>query len=229
MSGRTLIVRGHPHEIVGVVKDTQYYAAGQSPHAFVYRAYWQPDPQGGGFNKDSRTIVRVAGDAAAMMVPIRRAVAAIDPAVPISEDYPLSSRLAFEFQSVRMARTMLVTFGALALFLSAIGLYGVLAFNVSQRTREIGVRIALGARRRDVSTLVLRDGLVTTIAGALLGLGAAWASAQSLGALLYGVRWHDPGAFLFAPLILIVVALVASYLPARRAARVSPLTALRYE
>jgi putative ABC transport system permease protein len=227
-SGRTLVLDGLPYQIVGVVKDAQYYAAGQSPHAVLYTSYWQPDARGRS-GKDSRTIVRVAGDASAMMMEIRRAISAVDPAVPISEDYPLSRRIEFEFQSVGLARALLVSFGALALFLSAVGLYGVLAFGVSQRTREVGIRIALGASRADVARLVLREGLLTAVAGSVLGVVLAWAAARSIGALLYGVQRHDPGAFLVAPIILILVALVASYLPARRAARVSPLTALRYE
>jgi predicted permease len=227
-SGRTLVVDGMPHQIVGVVKDAQYYPAGQSPHAVVYKSYWQPDARGR-LGNDSRTIVRVTGDAGAMMTMIRREVAAVDPAVPISEDYPLSRRIEFEFQPVRVARALLVSVGALALFLSAIGLYGVLAFNVSKRTREIGIRMALGAGKRDVAVLVLREALATAVAGSVLGIMLAWAAAQSMGALLYGVRRHDPGSLLLAPVILILVAVVASYLPARRASRVSPQTALRYE
>lgn len=228
VSGKTLIVDGVRYPVVGVVKDAQYYAAGQAPHAVVYRSYWQPDARNA-LGKDSRTIVRVAGDARAMMAGIRREVAAVDAAVPISEDYPLSRRIEFEFQPVSMARALLVSFGALALFLSAVGLYAVLAFGVSQRTREVGIRIALGASRRDIAVLVLREGLLTAIAGSVLGLALAWATARSMGALLYGVQWHDPMSFLGATLVVILVALVASYLPSRRAARVSPLTALRYE
>jgi putative ABC transport system permease protein len=163
------------------------------------------------------------------MPAIRRAIAAVDPAVPISEDYPLSRRLEFEFQSVRMARALLVSFGTLALFLSAVGLYSVLAFGVSQRTRELGIRVALGATRRDVAALVLREGLRTAFAGCVIGLALAWATARSVGALLYGVERHDPVVFLVAPLTVILVAFVAIFLPARRAARVSPMTALHYE
>jgi putative ABC transport system permease protein len=225
---RALIIGRQPHEIVGVVKDAQYYASDQLPHAVVYRSYWQPNPDGG-FNKDSRTLVRVSGDAASMMSTIRRAIAAIDSDVPISEDYPLSSRVSHEFQSVRMARTMLGSFAALALALSAVGLYGVLAFMVGQRTREIGVRIALGASRRDIAALVVRQAAALTLTGAALGLGVAWVSAELMASLLYGVESRDMLAFTAAPAILIAVSLAAIYLPVRRAARVSPLTALRYE
>jgi ABC-type antimicrobial peptide transport system permease subunit len=153
----------------------------------------------------------------------------VDPSVPLSEDYPLGDRLAFEFQPVRMARALFVSVGGLALFLSAVGLYGVLAFGVSQRTREVGVRMALGATSRAVAGLVLREGLLTAIGGTLPGLVLAWTSARSMGALLYGVQGHDAAAFLVAPLVILPVAVAASCLPAWRAARVSPLAALRHE
>jgi predicted permease len=228
VTGRTETLDGVTYEIIGVVRDTQYYQLGQPPQAVIYRNYWQPNPRGR-FNRDSRTIIRVTGDAAAMMPAIRRAISAIDPAVPISEDYPLSQRVKYEFQPVERARTLLGIFAALALTLSAIGLYSVLAFAVSQRTREIGVRIALGASRRDLTRLVLGDGLRMVAVGAALGVAAAWLSARLVASLLYGVDTRDAAAFLAAPAVLIAVALIACYFPARRAARVSPIAALKYE
>jgi putative ABC transport system permease protein len=226
--GRALTVRGREYEIIGVVRDATYYPTGQAPQGVIYRNYWQPNPDGS-FNRDSRTLVRVASDATAMMPTIRRAIAALDPAVPISEDYPLSLRVRYEFQPVERARTLIGVFALLALALSAIGLYSVLAFAVGQRTREIGVRMALGASHRDVSRLVLREGLGIAAVGTLLGLLAAWMSAALVASLLYGVDARDASTFVAAPVILIVVALTACYIPARRAARVSPIAALKYE
>ena len=226
--GRTVTTETGTYEIVGVVRDATYYPLGMAPQAVVYRNYWQPNPNGS-FNRDSRTIIRVNGDAAAMMPAIRRAIAAIDPAVPISEDYPLSQRVRYEFQPVERARTLIAVFAALALTLSAIGLYSVLAFAVSQRTREIGVRIALGASHRDVAGLVLRDGLRMVAGGAALGIAVAWLSARLVASLLYGVEARDATTFLAAPAVLVAVALIACYLPARRAASVSPVNALKYE
>jgi putative ABC transport system permease protein len=226
--GRALTVQSQTYEIVGVVRDTTYYPVGQPKQAVVYRNYWQPN-RDGSFNRDSRTIIRVTGDAAAMMPTVRRAITAVDAAVPISEDYPLSVRVGYEFQPVQRARTLIAAFALLALTLAAIGLYSVLAFTVGQRRREIGVRVALGATGHDVSRLVLREGLGMVATGTVLGLAGAWTSATLVANLLYGIEPRDPSTFVTAPAILILVALVACYIPARRAARVSPMSALKYE
>jgi predicted permease len=226
--GQTLAADGRPHEIVGVVADAQYYSAGDAPRPQVFFSYWQPaNPDA--FLNDSRTFVRVAGDPALKMRDILRAVAAVDSSVPISEAYPLRDRVAYAFQPVRLARAMLTSFALLALLLSAVGLYGVLAFSVGQRTREIGVRIALGATRADVIALVMREGLIVTAIGVAAGLFAAWHASHLVASLLFGVAARDITAFIAAPALLLVVALAASYLPARRAAGVSPLAAIRTE
>ena len=129
----------------------------------------------------------------------------------------------YEFQPVRVAETLLVCFGALAVLLSAFGLYGVLAFRVAQRTREIAVRMALGAGAGAVAGLVLRRGALLALAGVAIGVVAALASVRLLGSVLYGVSGGDPLAFASACLLMIGVALTASYLPARRATRRSSL------
>jgi predicted permease len=227
-AGRTLLVNGQPHLVVGVVRDAQYYPTGDPPRAQVFFSYWQPHSDDN-FLNDSRMFVRVSGDPGQMMGPLRRAVAAVDPAVPMSEDHPLADRLLYAFQPVRLARGMLLSFAVLAVVLSAVGLYGVLAFSVAQRTREIGVRMALGARPRDVAGAVFRDAAVLTAGGTALGLIGAWYSARFAALLLFGLEARDPVAFVVAPVLLAAVAAAASYLPARRAVSVSPLTALRSE
>jgi ABC-type antimicrobial peptide transport system permease subunit len=173
--------------------------------------------------------VRVAGDPAAMLPLLRREIAAIDPNVPISEDYPLTLRLEYTFKPLRVARAMLTSLGVLAVLLSAIGLYGGLAYNVARRTREIAIRVALGADGASVAGLVLRQGARLAVAGVAIGLTGAFIASGFLSTLLYGVDPHDPLTFIAVPIALCAVALLASYIPARRAARVDPMIALRSE
>jgi ABC-type antimicrobial peptide transport system permease subunit len=227
-AGRTVVVDGEPYQIVGVARSAQYRSLDEAPRPMVYFDYWQADmidtrPT------DSRTHIRVTGDPRAMLRTIRREIAAIDPDVPISEDRPLTEWLDYTFGPVRAARTMLLSFSVLAVFLSAIGLYGVLASTVSQRTREIAIRMALGADRRDVGRLVVRQGAALALAGAAIGLGAALLSGRALAGFLYGIGWYDPVTVAATCAGLLGVALLAAYLPARRAMRVDPMVALRYE
>ena len=222
VTGMTVHADGRAVTIVGVVRDAQYYVAGDAPRPQLFTSYWQ---RGGAdtFNNDSRTFVRVSGDPAAMMPEIRRAVAAIDPAVPVSEAHPMRERVEYMFQPVRTARLLLTASAILAVFLCAVGLYGVLAFAVTERTREIGVRIAIGATRSSIARLVLRDAVTVIAIGVAVGLVVAWNSTQLVSSLLFGVSNRDAAAFVTAPLVIVIVAALASYLPARRATRVSPL------
>jgi ABC-type antimicrobial peptide transport system permease subunit len=164
-----------------------------------------------------------------MLPIIRRQIAAIDPNVPVSEDYALETRVNFAFRNVRMVMTILAGFGGLALVLTTVGLYGVVAFATSLRTREIAIRLALGAKPDQVRTLVVGHGLTLTTLGCGLGLAGALAGAPWLTSLLYGVRPHDLATFAGAAVVLILVAVAASSLPARRAMRVDPALALRQE
>jgi ABC-type antimicrobial peptide transport system permease subunit len=226
--GMTIAAARRSLTVVGVVNDAQYYASGDAPRPQVFVNYWQ-SPVSDTFMNDSRTFIRVTGDPAAMVPQIRSAVAAVDPVVPISEAHPLGDRVAYMFQPVRMARMMLTASAVLALGLCAVGLYGVLAFSVTQRTREIGVRVAIGASRRQIATLVVRDAIGVMAIGISVGLLLAWNSTQLVTSMLFGIAAHDVSAFVAAPLAIVLVAGLASYLPARRATRVSPLTALRVE
>jgi len=226
--GETLYVNGLPHTVVGVARDAQYYAAGQAPRPQIFASYWQPLGDDA-FANDSRMFVRTAGDPAPLMDAIRKAIAAVDPDVPISEDLPLRDRIHYNYQPVRFARTMMVGFAALALVLSAVGIYGVLAFSVAQRTRELAIRFALGATRSSVARLVLRDGVVMTVIGVTVGLAAAWSSSRYIASFLYGIQPDAALAYLIGPVLIAVVSLAASYAPARRAAGVSASAALRCE
>ena len=215
-------------EVVGVVKDLQWTSALQQADPVAYLNFWQQDRENR-VAQDSRTHVRIAGDAAALLPGILRAIAAIDPDVPISEAGSLGARLDDQFKDVRAARTMLVTLGALTLALSMIGLYAALAFAVGERTREIAIRLALGASRADVGGLVFRRGMAIVSLGIIAGVAACVIAGPFLAHLLYGVAPRDPLAITAGPVVLIVVAALAISLPARRAMKQSPIIALRAE
>jgi predicted permease len=224
--GESLVVDGMPHTIVGVTRDAQFYAAGESPRPMIFLSYWQ-SPAKDAFSKDARMLVRVAGDPAAALPALRRAVAAVDPNVPISETHSIRERVQFNYQPVRFARTMITGFAFLALVLSAVGVYGVLAFSVMQRTRELAIRFALGATRVEVASMVLREGALMTLVGLGLGIAGAWTSSRLIATFLYGIEPTNLFAFTAGPLLLALVAVVAGMIPARRAARMSAAAALR--
>jgi predicted permease len=222
--GRVLVVDGRQHQVVGVFKDAQLRNALEGPLPFLYLPVWQDTE-----HKDSRMVVRVAGDPAAMLPVLRREIAAADPNVPISEDVPMTQQVNAVYMSVLLTGSVAAGSGVIALFLSMIGLYSVLAFTVSQRTREIGIRMALGAEDYDVLKLVVGQGMRLVVIGVAIGLIAALSLTRVVASLLYGVRATDPMTFALIPLLLIGVAILASYIPARRATKVDPVVALRYE
>jgi predicted permease len=174
-------------------------------------------------------MARTRGDAASLGAAIREAVHAVDPGQPVSDLKTMDERVALSLGPRRSAVTLLTIFAVMALSLSAVGLFGLVRYSVAQRTQEIGVRMALGASRRDVLAMVLREGLRLALAGVVVGLLAAFALTRVLASLLYGVSATDPLTFAGMALLLTLVALLASWFPARRATRVDPLVALRYE
>jgi putative ABC transport system permease protein len=226
--GGVIIVGPDRVEVVGVVKDLQWINALEQPDPLVYLNFWQQD-RSNPWSQDSRTHIGIAGDADAMLPEIRRTIAAVDPDVPISDVRSLGFSLDAQFAAIRAARTMLMTFGALALGLSMIGLYAALAFAVGERTREIAVRLALGASRADVGGLVFRRGMAIVLLGTAAGVAACVIAGPFLAHLLYGVSPRDPLAIAGGPAVLIVVAALAISLPARRAMGQSPIVALRAE
>jgi putative ABC transport system permease protein len=215
-------------EVVGVVKDLQWISALEQPQPIAYLSYWQQN-RSNSVSQDSRTLVRVAGDADAMLPEIQRTIAAVDPGVPISEARSVGASLDSQFAAVRAARTMLVTFGALTLGLSMVGLYAALAFAVGERTHEIAVRLALGGSRADVGGLVFRRGMAIVLLGIAAGVAACIIAGPFLAHLLYGVSPRDPLAITAGPAVLIVIAALAISLPARRAMNQNPIIALRAE
>ena len=210
--------------IVGVVKDVPHNGVEEkSGNPFIYQVIQGGRP--GGLTVFLRT-TRPAGDVVAAL---REKVRAIDPAIPLFDTGSLADAVGSAFDNRRAVMLLLVAFAVLALFLSALGIYGVLAYDVSQRTREIGVRSAIGASRGQVISLILRQGLWKAGIGVVLGLVGAALLSSSMTSLLFNVKPTDPRVHLAVSLVLIAVALLASFLPARRASRINPLVALRDE
>jgi macrolide transport system ATP-binding/permease protein len=223
---QTLLLNDQPYRVVGVSKDALLRNTFEGELPFLYLPYWQNTlrPQ-----VDARLLIRVAGDPQAMVPQLRRTIVGVDPQVPLSEVALLTEQISAEYKSVMLTSSVATWTGALAFLLSMLSLYGVLAFAVSQRRREIGVRMALGAARRDVLRLVIAQGLRLALAGVGIGLLAAYITTRLVKSLLYGVSATDPLTFAGIAAILLVVAIAASYLPARQATKVDPLVAFRSE
>jgi putative ABC transport system permease protein len=174
-------------------------------------------------------LVRTAADPNAMVSTIRRAVAGIDPGIPVYGVQAMTRHVAQATEQLRLSAILVSGFAVLALVLAAVGVYGVLAYVVSQRTREIGVRVALGARRGDIVRQIVSQGAILTAAGLVIGLLAAIALGSVVRTLLYEISPRDLATFAGSALVLAVVATAASLIPARRASSVDPLVALRSE
>jgi putative ABC transport system permease protein len=174
-------------------------------------------------------VIRSSGDPDSHLADVRSVVRRIDPQVPIYDVAVLTEALSESLGSRRFNMYLLGSFAVIALTLACVGLFGVLAYLVSQRTRDIGIRLALGAGRADVFKLIVGQGMMLAIGGAVLGVAGAFAGARAIKSLLFSVEPRDPLTFTAVPLLLLAVALVACYLPARRAVRVDPLVALRAE
>ena len=174
-------------------------------------------------------VARVRGDPAAFAPILRRAVAEVDPALPLFEVQTMTELARLSYWDKRLYGLLFGSFAVIALILAAVGVYGVMSYAVSQRTHEIGVRVALGAQLRNVLSLVVRRGVILTVIGLAIGLVGAFALTRVLSGVLFGVSATDPVSYIGISLVLLTVGLVASYVPARRAARVEPAVALRYE
>ena len=214
-------------EIVGIVADIRQMGIDEPVKAEMYLPYQQITDWPGYLPRD--LAIRTNGDTSNLAGPVRQIIREVDPDQPVSNVVTMAELLGEEAAQRRMGMIMLAGFAALALLLASLGIYGVLAYFVTQHTNEIGVRQALGATPRNILFLVLRKGMVLTLAGVVIGLMAAFALTRLMSSLLFGVAAADPLTFASVPLLLILVALLACYIPARRATKVDPLVALRYE
>lgn len=219
--GRTVRTRGRDHTVVGVVPTGKYRRLGEEPTAHI----WFPQAQL--FQAGMTLIVRGAGDPAALTPVLRREVAALDANLPVSNVRTMDEHLGIALMPARLTGMALGLFGALGLILASVGMYGVMAYSVSQRTREFGIRMAVGAGAADVIGLVMRQGMSLVLVGAVVGLVGAIAASRLLASVLYGGDALNPVTFTLVPLVLLAVAAVATYAPARRAATVDPAITLR--
>ena len=210
-------------EVVGVARDSKYRSLGDVSRPYVYQSLQQS------YDPKMTLVVRTTGEPQAITPIVREQIRGLDPNLPIADVKTLRDQLELSLFPSRIAAWTLGGFGLLALLLAGIGIYGVVSYAVAQRTREIGVRMALGAKEKDVLGLVLWDGLIVIGAGLAIGLLLAAAATRAIAGFLYGVEATDPLTFVGVPLVLGLVAFVASYIPARRAVKVDPLVALRYE
>lgn len=210
-------------EVVGVVRDTNIRTLGEAPQPHFYRPFAQR------YTGLATVVVEISPNTAAIAPAIRAAIRAESSGARIYALEPLSSHLERSYWAVRWESSILILFGILALVLAAVGLYGVMAFHVTQKTQEIGLRIALGARPGSVHQLILREGMKITLLGVAFGIVASLGLTRLLAPFLPGLNPTDPLTFAATALLWISVALLACYLPARRAANVDPIVALRYE
>jgi putative ABC transport system permease protein len=227
-------VDGHPSwlTVVGVVKDTVRSEWAAAPESELYLSYLQTRrylESPGTFVSYLTLVVKTSGDPAALTPDIRRLVTSMDGGAPVSAVHTMEEVVAGSTAAPRFYLLLLAGFAAVAVVLAAVGVYGVMSYAVSRRTNEIGIRMALGAKPSDVRWMVVGQGMAVALGGAAAGLLGALGLTRLMSGLLYGVGSSDPATFLAVSLVLGLVALAASYIPARRATRIDPLRALRCE
>jgi len=211
-------------QVIGVVKDVRQFELTVDPKPQMYLPYRQR-----GFFSPEDLVVKTDVDPASMAATVRNAVWQIDKDQPVSNIRTMEEILLDSIARQRFSMLLLAIFAGVALLLAAVGIYGVMSYSVAQRTHEIGIRMALGAQTGAVLKLAVGYGLKLVIAGVVIGLVAAFALTRVMSTLLYGVTATDPTTFALISLLLVGVAALASYIPARRATKVDPIIALRYE
>ncbi|MFI5127563.1 MAG: FtsX-like permease family protein, partial [Candidatus Acidiferrales bacterium] len=209
--------------IVGVIADARTESLANASVPQIYLSLYQETP------KELAIFLRGDLNASAIPEEVRTMVQSVDPELPVYGAQTLNDAVTASLEQRRFSMDIVAAFAVTALLLAALGIYGVISYIVSERTHEIGIRLALGAQRADILKMVLRQGLSLAIAGAAVGLAGALIVSHLMAGLLYGVRPTDLLTFAGVAVLLISVALLACYIPARRAMRVDPMVALRYE
>lgn len=217
-----------PFIVVGVVRDSKQHSAKEKPFPRAYVPYF--NPIGNDWASGAAIVVRTVGDPSSFTSAIRSAVKQAAPDLPtVATMETMDQRLSDSLVTDRMIADLSGAFGILAVVLVCIGLYGVMAYATSRRTNEIGVRIALGARRGGILWLVLRESLLLVLMGAAIGVPLVFAAGKWISSLLFGLQPADPLALISAIALMFVIGVLASYIPARRATRINPTVALRQE
>jgi predicted permease len=218
---RSLTGGGTTYEVIGVVGDYKVNTMGEAATPYIHYAIAQRDFSG------NVILARASGEASALLASMRREVLALEPNAVFLDSQTMASQVGAALLPARLAAQTIVVVGLVATLLAAVGLYGVVAYTVGRRTREIGIRMALGASPGGVLGMIMRQGLALAGAGAVAGLLLAWVAARAIASALYGVGAFDPAAWAAAVTVLLGSAALANYIPARRAARVDPSIALR--
>ncbi len=221
--GRRLRLWGQFREIVGIVGQVHHYGLEKQPEPTIYAPYQQMT------DKAMALAVRTTMDTLAMVKAVKQAVWSVDRGQPVFQIRSMDDYLSLANTAPRMSTALLLVFAGISMLLAALGIHGVVSYGVAQRTREFGLRMALGSTPGQLKTLVIRNGIKTALIGLLAGMAGAAALASALRALLYGVAPLDPAVMTGVAAVLLLVALIANYVPARRATRIDPVEALHQE
>jgi predicted permease len=229
--GHRLRLQGQERDpllIVGVVGNVRQLGLDQPPTPEVYVPFLQ-DPLSTEYQRSMTIVARTKSDPGAIGGALRSAVTSVDKSLPVYALKPMTEYLRDSLSRRRFNLILLSIFSCVALVLAAVGIYGVISYGVAQRTQEMGIRMALGAKPRDVLKLVVRQAMLLTLGGVGIGLVAAWALTRLMKSLLFNVTVTDPLTFVAIAVLMTLIALLAVLIPARRATKVDPLVALRYE